>query len=112
MHFLCSLPRVAFSFYLYRESTCGIHPIQEGLVNQLNEKFGDLAVFFWNALSAREIGVLWRPSATATASFGVLSCLNRLVEDGAVSTELNKNSVIAQMLDVGDGLIVGAEELI
>ena len=98
--------------YRYRESTCGVHPIQEGLVHQLNEKFGDLAVFFWNALSAREIGVLWRPTATATASFGVLSCLNRLVEEGAVSTVLNKPSVIAQMLDVGDGLIVGAEELV
>lgn len=81
-------------------------------MQQLNEKFGDIAVFFWNALSGKEIGVLWRPTATAAASFGVLSCLNRLVAEGAVNTVLNKNSVIAQMLDVGDGLIVGAEELV
>ena len=84
-------------------------------MSQLKEKFGDLAVFFWNALSGREIGVVWRPTATAPASFGVFSCLHRLVEgeeEGAVGTVLNKPSVIAQMLDVGDGLIVGAEELV
>lgn len=85
-------------------------------MRQLNEKFGDLAVFFWNSLSGREIGVLWRPTATAPASFGVLSCQHRLVvvgeKEGAVSTVLNKPSVIAQMLDLGEGLIVGAEELV
>ncbi len=53
-----------------------------------------------------------RPTVLANSSFAVLSCTNRIVADGGNSTNLNVKSLLAQMLDVGDGLIVQAEELV
>ncbi len=85
------------------------HPVQEALVVSLREAFGDIALFFWNAQRATEVGVLWKPAAFMSNKFSILESRNKLAllsEDTTATsiTVLNITEITAQMLRIGDGL--------
>jgi len=101
----------ALSNLVVREAECTVHPIQEELVRRLRATFGSEALFFWNALSGKEIGVVWRPRVLQPSSFAVLACKGRAVQDGASTTEANIAQLLCEMLDLSDGLLVQAEEV-
>ena len=94
------------------EAECTAHPLQEEVVNKLRSAFGDTALFFWNARSARHLGVLWRPLTHKPSTFGVLTSKHRTpelcVSDSAGSsamTEANLQELVGQMLDLSEGLL-------
>lgn len=110
-----SLLTIYFRVFIlkYSEAECTAHPLQEQLVQKLRVHFGDTALFFWDARSGRHLGVLWRPVTRNPAPFAVLTSKLRTPElrndQGAANstmTEVNLQEVVAQMLDLSDGLLL------
>jgi hypothetical protein len=102
----------------YSESESAEHPVQEDLVCRLRAAFKREALFFWNARSGREVGVLWRPQLSQPSPFSILTSRNRTVdggsggseEGGGSMTRANIGELLSQMLDMSDGLLVQATE--
>jgi len=97
------------------ESESAEHPVQEALVGRLRAAFRREALFFWNARSGREVGVLWRPQLSQPGPFAILTSRNRAVggeggEEGGSMTQANIAEMLSQMLDMSDGLLVQATE--
>lgn len=95
-----------------REAESAAHPVQEEVVKQLRQAFGDSALFFWNSRSGKEVGLVWRPATQQPTSFAVLSCKDRAVTAGdcSTTTELNVPQLLSEMLDLSAGLLVQAVE--
>lgn len=86
-------------------------------MNKLRAAFGDRALFFWDARSGRQLGVLWRPALRKPCTFSVLHTQQRApemcVSDSSAAaaaastmTEANLQELVAQMLDLSEGLLL------
>jgi hypothetical protein len=98
------------------------HPIQDEIVAHLRHNFHSLALFFWNHLDGREVHVVLKPNALVPQKFSVMKTYNMIpapmlsnnninddTPDGGTGDQdsiiLNTPAVIAQMVDIGHGLI-------
>lgn len=85
------------------------HPLQFDIVKKLSAAFGHLALFFWNHLVGDKVCIVWKAPAFTPAKFSVLQSSHVKVSEGegdkAILTEISPQSVVAEMLVIGDGLI-------
>lgn len=85
------------------------HPLQMQVCNKLRDRFGDIALFFYNHLSGGEIGVMWKPSLFAPSGFALLHsqyhCLCAGAEESGSTVVINPASVVAEMLSLSEGML-------
>ena len=77
-----------------RESSFACHPIQSEIVDRLRATYSD-AIFLWNALHGKEIGIIWRPKTFLPKKFAILNCKRRSAV-ASDSTEANSSNSAAQ----------------
>jgi len=74
-------------------------------VEELQEKFGEYAMFFYNKYGEGNIGVLWRPDALTSKSFKInkLACMTKRNSEG--NTSLNVTAIIKCFEIIGRGFV-------
>lgn len=90
-------------------------PVEE-LVQSLREKFGSLALFFYNELTPEVIGVLWRPTSFVPRPLSIMhSEYVRPVEDVKWQSDSlvvhNTNDILRGMSEYIDGIIANVKVL-
>lgn len=107
---------------LARSECDGAYPIQTLVVQRLREAFGSHAMFFWDAGRGNQVGVAWRPRLYLPQTLSVLGARYKLPisfppvsENGSLEgmpvVVTNAIQLIAEMVALGDGLIVEFELL-
>lgn len=83
------------------------NPLQEEVIFNLREKYGHFALFFWNCLDGRDIGVVWRPNAfLPSASISTLQMKYRIpTHDTSTLTITNAATLVAEMITLSKGLL-------
>jgi U3 small nucleolar RNA-associated protein 22 len=83
------------------------NPLQEEVIFNLREKYGHFALFFWNCLDGRDIGVVWRPNAfLPSTSISTLQMKYRIpTHDTSTLTITNAATLVAEMLTLSKGLL-------
>jgi hypothetical protein len=97
--------------------------IQAAVVDSLRRRFGDIALFFWNAAKGDLLGIVWKPKAFLAHSFSILDCRNVLpiastgsvaataaanTSDGGAKSDcvvMNITKIISDMVAASDGVI-------
>jgi hypothetical protein len=95
--------------------------IQAAVVDSLRRRFGDIALFFWNAAKGDLLGIVWKPKAFLAHSFSILDCRNALpiasvnaataaanTSDAGAKTDcvvMNITKIISDMVAASDGVI-------
>lgn len=93
----------------------GWRPVEE-LVQSLREKFGSMALFFYNDLTPEVIGVLWRPTSFVPQPLSIMhSEYVRPVEDVKWQSDSlvvhNTNDILREMGEYTDGIIANVKVL-
>jgi U3 small nucleolar RNA-associated protein 22 len=93
----------------------GWRPVEE-VVQSLREKFGSLALFFFNELAPEVIGVLWRPTSFMPQPFSVMrSEYVRPVDDAKWQSDSmvvhNARDIFREISEYTDGVIANVKVL-
>lgn len=98
-----------------RESMFAANPSQEFVFNKLRQHFKDDALFFWNGVTGRELGLVWRPKLFLPQKFSILNSKNRVaVGEGGDSDDQahivlpNIAEIISKIIAASDGLLTKA----
>jgi hypothetical protein len=83
------------------------NPIQEDIVTQLREKFGSLALFFWNDTIGDQVGVILKPAAFLPSGFSALGAKHMMPLYGKTGSGTRAipdvSALAAEMYLVGGG---------
>lgn len=86
--------------------------VQERIMQLLRARFDSFALFFWNDISGKVLGVVWRPQKFLPAKFSVMATSHRVLcqsNEKFSCTVPNTAEIVAEMIALADGCIERAE---
>lgn len=87
--------------------------MQAQIIDKLKSHFKDQALFFWDEMKGKELGVLLRPSFTNEVDFSVLNAQFRTpqaVDEKKVVMKANHKEFIEQIKYVANYLLIEKED--
>lgn len=94
------------------------NPVQAEIVDRLRARFGRMALFFWDCLQGREVGIVWRPRRFESQTLSILEARHKLPielsldsNDGGAFTVVNTTELMADILAACDGTIAEVQFL-
>lgn len=91
-----------------KESQTIYCPLQEEFIQSLRQKYGRLALFFWNGMVGDELYIVWKPRAllpyASISTLQMRNCLPILDEGGSKQPYciMNISKIVTEMVSMGD----------